>query len=70
MPCRLTSLQDPSSALQFEDAAQLGHVHLGGQAPTLQPRSSLMELREPFSGGIASGSCEFVDRYPLQQSTQ
>jgi len=29
-----------------------------------------MDLREPLSGGIASGSCESVDRYRLQQYAQ
>ena len=38
--CRITSGLCSS---KVQDAVHLGHVHLGGQAPTLQPRSNLID---------------------------
>jgi len=38
--CRITSALCSS---KMQDAVQLGHVHLGGQTPTLQPRSHLID---------------------------
>ena len=76
LPCRLSKLQDQQLSLQFGDA-RCSPVRSGPSGavrppPCSQraPRLMVMDLKEPPSGGMASGSFESVDKYGLQLSVQ
>ena len=76
LPCRLSKLQDQQPSLQFGDA-RCSPVRSGPSGavrppPCSQraPRLMVMDLKEPPSGGMASGSFESVDKYGLQLSVQ
>ena len=76
LPCRLSKLQDQQPSLQFGDA-RCSPVR-SGPSGAVRPRPCsqrapplmVMDLKEPLSGGMASGSFESVDKYGLQLSVQ